>query len=597
MESSTATDELGALALVCLGAPDRDDLLRTALPGVAGLLGGATVMVLRRLADGLRVEAHHGPALEVRSLDDESLGHSSDGWIELSVPPTWADAGIHRAGAHRLPAPDESLLVAWTGEPSTVSVSPVVHLLASALARFDAEERWADLVTRVDSAQQLADMGDYDWHISSDTNRWSDQLYRIYGFEPHSFHPSYERFLSLIHPDDRERISGVHQRAYATGEPYQMIERIVRPDGEIRYLSSNGQVLMDAEGTPVRMRGTCIDITEQVLAEQERERSAARFRGLVEASPDAIVVVGGDGTVVQTNSRAVDLVGGELVGLRLDALLPVEVIEQGGATVTATGVDGRALTLDVVPAELQGLRDERLRAVFLHDSGPRLRGEALAAGFREAQIRRRQALEINDNIVQGLTAAVYSKDAGSPGTSQRYLERTLAAARRMMNDLLDPLDGQDFQPGDLVRSHASSLGDEPAVAQEAEPAAPGAGAPSCRVLVVDDYDDVRMLLRMKLEGLGYDVVGEAADGHEAVHLATTHRPDLVLLDVAMPRMDGLEALPLIREAVEGVKVVVLSGFDQGAMAEKALAAGASRYVEKGHALADLMQVLGEVLEE
>lgn len=96
---------------------------------------------------------------------------------------------------------------------------------------------------------------------------------------------------------------------------------------------------------------------------------------------------------------------------------------------------------------------ERLRAVFLHDSGPRL-----------------QALEINDSIVPGLTAAVYSLDAGRADASQTYLEKTLAAARRMMNDLLDPLDGQDLQPGDLVRSQASTLDEQPASSREVAPA-------------------------------------------------------------------------------------------------------------------------------
>lgn len=111
-----------------------------------------------------------------------------------------------------------------------------------------------DLRQRVDNAQHLAGMGDYDWHIPTDTNRWSDQLYRIYGYEPQAFNASYERFLSLIHPEDRDRIQALHQEAYATGAPYQMIERIVRPDGEVRYLSSNGEVIMDDAGTPVRMR-------------------------------------------------------------------------------------------------------------------------------------------------------------------------------------------------------------------------------------------------------------------------------------------------------------------------------------------------------
>ena len=80
-----------------------------------------------------------------------------------------------------------------------------------------------------------------------------------------------------------------------------MIERIVRPDGEVRYLSSNGQVIMDGDGTPVRMRGACVDITERVLADRERERIAARFQGLVDSAPDAILVLGDDLRVMEAN--------------------------------------------------------------------------------------------------------------------------------------------------------------------------------------------------------------------------------------------------------------------------------------------------------
>jgi DNA-binding NarL/FixJ family response regulator len=113
-----------------------------------------------------------------------------------------------------------------------------------------------------------------------------------------------------------------------------------------------------------------------------------------------------------------------------------------------------------------------------------------------------------------------------------------------------------------------------------------------RVLVVDDAEDLRMLLRIKLErAAGLDVVGEAVDGLDGVEQAARLQPDLVLLDVAMPRMDGLEALPLILDAVPGVRVVVLSGFNEGTMAEKALAAGADHYVVKGAPLRELVELL------
>ena len=118
-----------------------------------------------------------------------------------------------------------------------------------------------------------------------------------------------------------------------------------------------------------------------------------------------------------------------------------------------------------------------------------------------------------------------------------------------------------------------------------------------RVLLVDDAEDIRMLLRMAMKKHGgLTVVGEAADGVEAVQQASELQPDLVLLDLAMPRMDGLEALPLIRAAVPDVRVIVLSGFNQSALADKAIEAGADHYVAKGGSIRALLKLAEELLE-
>jgi len=116
------------------------------------------------------------------------------------------------------------------------------------------------------------------------------------------------------------------------------------------------------------------------------------------------------------------------------------------------------------------------------------------------------------------------------------------------------------------------------------------------VLLVDDAEDIRMLLRMAIKKHGgLTVVGEAADGLEAVQQASELQPDLVLLDLAMPRMDGLEALPLIRAAVPDVRVIVLSGFNQSALADKAIEAGADHYVAKGGSIRALLELAEELL--
>jgi len=455
--------QLLGLAGVLAGKHTPDLVVSAALPVLCEIARAEAVLVLSPTSDGLRLSAHTGLGLSVERMQDSDTDINADSVLTVCpVPTTWQTEGIAHVAAHRLPGDAGVLMLAWgTGRAEPDGLELALTTLDSCLARAQSEERLADLATRVNSAQQLAHMGDYDWHIASDTNTWSDQLFRIYGHEPQSFQPSYEKFRSLIHAGDRDRISALHQNAYATGEPYQMIERIVRPDGEVRFLSSNGEVIMDSDSTPVRMRGTCIDITDRVLVDKERERIAARFQGLVNSAPDAILVLDEDQQVLEANERARELLGGNPQGHRIHEILP-SWPHVGTTGVHASGLGGRDLKLDLVTVLVKPDDDQSegdtLVAVFLRDAKTRIEREAHAAHFAEAQLRRRQALEINDNVVQGLVAAVYALDQGQVESSADYLGRTLSAVRAMMDDLLEPLGGEGLQPGDLVRSAPAVIG-------------------------------------------------------------------------------------------------------------------------------------------
>ena len=576
--ATAASALLVDLAEVCATAGTADELLAGAVPLLGLLCGARATLVARAAGADLLPVAAAGVPLGLETLSAKGFpGRSAD----VPVPSSWASAAIARVSVRALPGDAGLLVLAWgKGEPAAAGqLEAALAIVDGHLARLHAEDALAHLTGRVDAAQRLANMGDYDWHIATDTNTWSDQLYRIYGHEPQSFNASYERFLSHIHPDDRDRVIAIHREAYATGMPFEMIERIVRADGQVRYLSSSGQVARGAGGEPARVSGTCIDVTEKVLAEQDRERVAARFRGLVESCPDAILVLDRERRVVLANGQAISLLGGDPVAGRAGTTWTWSC-SQGQAART-TGLDGRPLRLDVRMAALSdtdgedGRDDEGLVAVFFHDATPRLAGEAQAATLREAQVRRQQAMEMNDDVVQGLTAAALSMRLADTDASARYLEKTLVAARQMMNDWLEPLNGERFQPGDLVRSVPSTL-DADDLGTSAMP------DDRYRVLVVDDNDDVRRLLREQVAAIGkYAVVGEAADGNEAVQAAAELQPHVVLLDLSMPRMDGLQALPLILAAVKGVRVIVMSGFDKKRLGDEVIAAGAVRYLEKG----------------
>ena len=118
-----------------------------------------------------------------------------------------------------------------------------------------------------------------------------------------------------------------------------------------------------------------------------------------------------------------------------------------------------------------------------------------------------------------------------------------------------------------------------------------------RVVVADDVVELRSLVRITLERSGhFEVVGEAGNGREAVEAAGMSHPDLVLLDISMPVMDGLEALPLIRVAAPDAVIVMLSGFSEARLGEDARAGGATAYLEKGVPPRELVRRLLEVMD-
>jgi diguanylate cyclase (GGDEF)-like protein/PAS domain S-box-containing protein len=154
----------------------------------------------------------------------------------------------------------------------------LAEVLGMALVRSRREERLLRSERRLVEAQRISQVGSYDFEIATNTNTWSDQLYRIYGREPQSFMASYETFLSMLHPDDREHVIATHQRSMESLEPFEMEERVVWPDGQVRTLASWGEVVADSEGHPARMVGICWDITDRRAIEEQLVREALHDR-------------------------------------------------------------------------------------------------------------------------------------------------------------------------------------------------------------------------------------------------------------------------------------------------------------------------------
>jgi diguanylate cyclase (GGDEF)-like protein/PAS domain S-box-containing protein len=140
--------------------------------------------------------------------------------------------------------------------------------------RLEAEKALRRSEASLAEAQRIAHVGSWEWDPRTGELSWSDEIFRIYGFEPQQFVPTFERLMEVVHPADREILRQNVDRALNQGEPYDFEHRIVRPDGEVRMVHRQAEVMRDESGEPLRMVGTVHDITERKALEERLQHQA-----------------------------------------------------------------------------------------------------------------------------------------------------------------------------------------------------------------------------------------------------------------------------------------------------------------------------------
>ncbi|MBZ0090594.1 MAG: PAS domain-containing protein, partial [Sulfuricellaceae bacterium] len=126
---------------------------------------------------------------------------------------------------------------------------------------------------RLREAQRIGRIGDWRWDVESGKLVWSDEIYRIFGYRPGEFEPTYDRFMAAVHPDDVPRIVQLEEFAFTRGEKHSIDHRIVRPDDSIRWVHEEAMAIKSGQGKPVALAGTVQDITARKLAEEEMLRA------------------------------------------------------------------------------------------------------------------------------------------------------------------------------------------------------------------------------------------------------------------------------------------------------------------------------------
>jgi PAS domain S-box-containing protein len=207
-----------------------------------------------------------------------------------------------------------------------------VHALAHALQDASANREFVGAATDVTSikraeeelrkseaylaeAQRLSQTGSWAWNpVTGDIRYWSEECYRVLGFDPHGPPPRFEAFFQRLHPDDQAPVREQYEKAIRDKADFEFDYRLVHPDKGVRDIHVVGHAVLDRSGDFGEFVGTVIDITERKRAEQELQQ-------LVDLVPQMIVVVGPDGKWIHANRMA-----REYTGLTLEEFRSKEVI-------------------------------------------------------------------------------------------------------------------------------------------------------------------------------------------------------------------------------------------------------------------------------
>jgi PAS domain S-box-containing protein len=259
---------------------------------------------MERAADAVYWIDQQARILDVNEAASLMLGYSKDELCAMTVhdlnpdfqtdkwPEFWADT--QRCGTMVL----ETVHRAKNGRliPIEVSVNYLFYegkeyhcaFVRDITERKQGVEEIAQLADRLELATCAAQIGVWDWNILNNKLVWDDRMFALFGVEKEDFGGAYDAWLSCVHPDDRVRCDEAIQQALRTGTPFDMDFRIRWPTGVVRVIKASGQVILDPDGTPLRMTGVNYDITDRKQAEEALGASERLLNNILENIPSFV---------------------------------------------------------------------------------------------------------------------------------------------------------------------------------------------------------------------------------------------------------------------------------------------------------------------
>lgn len=511
---------------------------------------------------------------------------------------------------------------------------------------------------RLNLAMEAAKMGSWEWDIQTGEVYWSPNLERLFGMAPGSFDGRYETVMAMIHPDDRQWVQQAIQRTIYHHEEYNIEFRFIKPDGKVRWAVGRGQVFYSATGTPLRMTGMDLDISERKLIEAERLRLLEHEQAARQQAESAsrmkdefLAIVShelrsplngilGWARLLRTRSLDSNITEKALASIERNAQAQTQLIEdlldisriiRGTVRLTLHPVN----LIPVIQASLDTVRPTA-EAKSIHLYAQLDPAIGLVSGDSE---------RLQQIIWNLLSNAVKFTSTG--GRVDIHLQRVNDYARIQVADTGKGISSEflpyvfdRFRQADATTTRTQGgLGLGLAIVRSlvelhggniwVESAGEGQGAtffvelpllPSgnqqtnancmstlsghsasleqVRVLIVDDEADTRDFLAIALEQFGA-LVTVATSASEALLLFQQNPPDILLSDIGMPEEDGYSLIQKIRalppEAGGQVPAAALTAYVRGDDRQEALKAGFQMHVPKPIEPLQLLQVVCQLV--
>ena len=183
---------------------------------------------------------------------------------------------VHKDGSPRTASVSSYLL--FDADKQAIGVEGIVRNIT---ARKQAEEALRLSEERLNLAQRLAHIGHWELDMATGRLQWSDEVFRLFEVDPEQFAASYEAFLAMVHPQERELLDSTYKHSLQTRRPYSIEHRLLFADGRIKWVHEQCESTFAPDGTPLSSIGTVQDITVEKQAEQARDLLLQQNRALM----------------------------------------------------------------------------------------------------------------------------------------------------------------------------------------------------------------------------------------------------------------------------------------------------------------------------